>query len=94
SLLGGGATWLALVVAVNAVVGLAYYLRVVAVLYTPHPSPAAVRADGSSARTAAAAVPWAVGAALAAATLAGLVVGLAPQIVLDVASGTIFATGG
>ena len=42
----------------------------------------------------AAAVPWAVGAALAAATLAGLVVGLAPQIVLDVASGTISATGG
>src|SRR5690606_20266813 len=94
SLLGGGATWLALVVAVNAVVGLAYYLRVVAVLYTPHPSPAAVRADGSPARTAAAAVPWAVGAALAAATLAGLVVGLAPQIVLDAASGTISATGG
>jgi NADH-quinone oxidoreductase subunit N len=101
SLLGGGAAWLALVVAVNAVIGLAYYLRVAAVLYAPsHPSAAATggepgRADGpAAARAAVAGVPWAVGVALAAATVAGVVVGLAPQIVLDVAGGTVAATGG
>ena len=41
SLLGGGAGWLAVIVAVNAVVGLAYYARVAAVLYAPA-QPAAV----------------------------------------------------
>jgi NADH-quinone oxidoreductase subunit N len=35
SLLGGGAGWLALIVAVNAVIGLAYYLRAAALMYAP-----------------------------------------------------------
>ncbi|MEV6928220.1 proton-conducting transporter membrane subunit [Dactylosporangium sp. NPDC051485] len=35
ALLGGDATWLAVVVAVNAVIGLAYYVRVGAVLFAP-----------------------------------------------------------
>lgn len=72
SLLDGGAGWLAVVVALNAVIGLAYYVRVAAVLYGPAP------AGGSRAR-----IPWAVAAALGAATLAVVVVGFAPQVVLD-----------
>jgi NADH-quinone oxidoreductase subunit N len=40
ALLDGGVGWLAAVVAVNAVIGLAYYLRVAAVLYgPPQPQP-------------------------------------------------------
>ncbi|MGI5245668.1 NADH-quinone oxidoreductase subunit N [Dactylosporangium sp. CA-139066] len=35
ALLGGDATWLAIVVAVNAVIGLAYYVRAGAVLFAP-----------------------------------------------------------
>jgi len=38
SLLAGDAGWLAVVVALNAVVGLAYYVRVAAVLYAPEPA--------------------------------------------------------
>jgi NADH-quinone oxidoreductase subunit N len=73
SLLGGGAGWLAVVVALNAVVGLAYYVRVAATLYAP-PAPTAVPAR---------AVPWPVAGVLAAATALALVVGVAPQLVLD-----------
>ncbi|BCB86694.1 hypothetical protein Psuf_040070 [Phytohabitans suffuscus] len=72
SLLDGGAGWLAVVVALNAVIGLAYYVRVAAVLYGPAP------AEGTRSR-----VPWAVAAALGAATLAAIVVGFTPQVVLD-----------
>ncbi|MET0419842.1 MAG: proton-conducting transporter membrane subunit, partial [Actinoplanes sp.] len=39
ALLDGGAAWLALVVAVNAVIGLAYYLRVTAALWGPTATP-------------------------------------------------------
>ncbi|MEV1288183.1 proton-conducting transporter membrane subunit [Micromonospora sp. NPDC049679] len=77
SLVGGGAGWLAVLVALNAVVGLAYYVRVSAVLYAPttgeHATPARVR------------VPWPVAVALGGATLVALVVGFAPQFVLDAA---------
>jgi NADH-quinone oxidoreductase subunit N len=103
SLLGGGAGWLAVVVALNAVVGLAYYVRVAAALYAP---PAAGIAPGVAAGIAPPAagiapgvaagigtspggrpsVPWAVAAALAAATVAAVVVGFAPQLVLDAAA--------
>jgi len=87
SLLGGGAGWLAVVVALNAVVGLAYYVRVSAVLFA---APAAgpvqpagqVQVDERGGRR----VHWAVAAALGAATVAALVVGFAPQLVLDAAS--------
>lgn len=74
SLLGGGAGALAVVVALNAVVGLAYYVRVAAVLFTP-PVAEPPRAKLS----------WSVAAALGVATLAALVVGFAPQLVLDAA---------
>ncbi|WBB66337.1 NADH-quinone oxidoreductase subunit N [Micromonospora sp. WMMD812] len=78
SLLDGGAGWLALVVAVNAVIGLAYYLRVTASLYAP-PSPAGVTSAAPVAARAVAAV-------LAVATVAAVVVGVAPQLVLDLAA--------
>jgi NADH-quinone oxidoreductase subunit N len=74
SLLAGGSTWLAIVVALNAVVGLAYYLRVAAVLVSPGDA-------------AAAPVPgprrWPVLAALGVAAVAAVVVGFAPQLVLS-----------
>ncbi len=133
ALLGGGAGWLALIVAINAVIGLVYYLRVAALLYStppePEPAPAAVPVPapapapapestrvtapvGGPAAAAAAeqeprpgpaaglavpaeepegppgssAVPWAVAAALAGATLVAIVIGFAPQLVLDLAT--------
>jgi NADH-quinone oxidoreductase subunit N len=85
SLVGGGAGWLAVVVALNAVVGLAYYVRVAASLYA---QPQAVVA-GEPAEEPAPAAPvlsWPVVATLAVATLVAIVVGFAPQLVLDAAS--------
>lgn len=80
SLLVGQAGWLAVVVALNAVVGLAYYLRVVAVLYAPSPESAA-RPVGAATRA-----TWPVVIALAVAAVITVVVGFAPQLVLDVAA--------
>ncbi|MGC4767797.1 NADH-quinone oxidoreductase subunit N [Micromonospora sp. DT44] len=79
SLLDGGAAWLALVVALNAVLGLAYYLRVTAGLWTPRPSSGG---DGVVA------VPLVgvVAVVLAVATVAAVVLGVAPQLVLDLAA--------
>ena len=74
ALLAGHAGWLALVVALNAVIGLAYYLRVTASLYATPAGATAVR----PART--------VALALGVATAAAVVIGFAPQLVLDVAS--------
>ncbi|MFG1739728.1 NADH-quinone oxidoreductase subunit N [Micromonospora chalcea] len=74
ALLAGHAGWLALVVALNAVIGLAYYLRVTASLYATPAGAAVVR----PART--------VALALGAATVAAVVIGFAPQLVLDVAA--------
>ncbi|MEW2593820.1 proton-conducting transporter membrane subunit [Micromonospora aurantiaca] len=74
ALLAGHAGWLALVVALNAVIGLAYYLRVTASLYATPTGAATVR----PART--------VALALGVATVAAVVIGFAPQLVLDVAS--------
>lgn len=100
SLLDGGAVWLALVVAVNAVLGLAYYLRVAAALWStdrstagpiePEPPGSAAGAGpvGRPAATGPASVvrAWPVAAVLAAATVAAFVIGLAPQLVLDLAA--------
>ncbi|MEQ4301812.1 proton-conducting transporter membrane subunit [Plantactinospora sp. B6F1] len=103
SLLAGDAGWLAVVVALNAVIGLAYYLRAAAILYAPEPAAAragdAAAAPVVPAEPGAPAVPpgapvpaaepvrpaWAVVAALALATVIAIVVGFAPQLVLDVA---------
>jgi NADH-quinone oxidoreductase subunit N len=79
ALLTGGAGWLAVVVALNAVIGLAYYVRVAATLYAFAPADAA----RASARPA---LAWPVAVALAAVTVAGLVVGVFPQLVLSAAS--------
>ena len=76
SLLTGCAGWLAVVVALNAVIGLAYYVRVAAMLYAPDPLDRPARP-----------VPWPVAGVLLAATAVAVVVGFAPQLVLDWASG-------
>jgi len=83
SLLDGGAGWLAVVVALNAVVGLAYYVRAASVLFQPGEgmvadagAPAAAVITAGWPR-----VPVAVGLALAAVTVAAVVVGFAPQLV-------------
>lgn len=83
ALLDGGAAWLALVVALNAVIGLAYYLRVTAALWAPPTtSGAAASLPGGVA-----AVPLVgvVAVVLAVATVAAVVLGVAPQLVLDLA---------
>jgi NADH-quinone oxidoreductase subunit N len=80
ALLAGGAAWLAVVVALNAVIGLAYYIRVVTALFALAPGDA--RDTPEQRRPA---VPWPVAVGVAALTVAGLVAGFAPQLVLDVA---------
>ena len=70
SLVTGGAGWLAIVVAVNTVIGLAYYLRVAAIIYAPSVVPA-VRSK----------IHWSVAAGLVAATGAAFVIGVAPQLI-------------
>ncbi|MFF0252765.1 NADH-quinone oxidoreductase subunit N [Micromonospora zamorensis] len=79
ALLDGGAAWLALVVALNAVIGLAYYLRVTAALWAPTP----LSAPGGG--VAAVPVVGVVAVVLAVATVAAVVLGVAPQLVLDLA---------
>jgi NADH-quinone oxidoreductase subunit N len=74
ALLSAGSAWLAVVVAVNAVLGLAYYVPAVAALFAPaEPGAAAGRLR----------VRWPVTAALAAVTITAVLVGFAPQWVLD-----------
>jgi NADH-quinone oxidoreductase subunit N len=85
SLLAGGSAWLAVVVALNAVVGLAYYVRVAATLYAV---PTAVPAGGLPAGGLPVPGPGkarVVAVALGVLTAAALVVGFAPQLVLDAA---------
>jgi NADH-quinone oxidoreductase subunit N len=82
SLLTDGAGWLAVVVALNAVVGLAYYVRVAAALYAPAPAPASSTAAGAGVRPA-----WVVAAGLAGATAVAVLIGFAPQVVLDAVAG-------
>ena len=74
ALLATGTGWLAVVVALNAVLGLAYYLRAAAALFaSAEPGPRAP-------------APWPVAVALAGVSLAALVVGVAPQLVLAAVS--------
>src|SRR5262249_13961797 len=81
ALLTGGSGWLAVVVALNALVGLAYYVRVIATLFAFAPSDARTVALVAGAR-----LPWAVAVGLAVVTVAGIVAGFAPQWVLDAAN--------
>ncbi len=71
----GGVTWLAVVMAVNTVIGLYYYLSWAARLFLPS-SAAPVRV-----RTG-----WATGLAIAATAAGTLVLSIAPQIVLEAVS--------
>jgi NADH-quinone oxidoreductase subunit N len=77
SLLDGASGWLAVVVALNAVVGLAYYIRAAAALFQTSPTETAPARPRLS---------WAVATIVAALTIGGLVIGFAPQLVLDVAT--------
>lgn len=102
AILAADAWWLAVVVAANVVIGLAYYVRVAARLYAPAavpaPAPAAVPTPAPAPAPVPAAapvpdgaleprpvVPWPVAAVLAATTLLAIVLGFAPQLVLDIA---------
>ncbi|GIF76718.1 NADH-quinone oxidoreductase subunit N [Asanoa siamensis] len=76
SLLTGSSGWLAVLVALNAVIGLAYYVRVAALLYAPDPLDRPARA-----------VPWPVAGVLLLATGFAIAIGFLPQLVLDWASG-------
>ncbi|MDG4821244.1 proton-conducting transporter membrane subunit [Asanoa sp. WMMD1127] len=72
SLLTGSSGWLAVVVALNAVIGLAYYVRVAALLYAPDPLNRPSRP-----------VAWPVAGVLLIATAFAVAIGFAPQLVLD-----------
>ena len=74
ALLSTGSAWLAVVVAVNAVIGLAYYVPAVVALF-------AAPDNASDPRPARAG--WPAAAALGAVTALAVVVGFAPQWVLD-----------
>jgi NADH-quinone oxidoreductase subunit N len=76
-LVEGDATWLAVVVALNAVVGLAYYVRAGAALFAPTDEvhPPSLRPQ------------WTVALALTVLAVAGLAVGVAPQWVFSAFSG-------
>jgi len=77
SLLTGGSAWPAIVVAINAVIGLAYYVRAVGVLYAaPSSGDPVVGRPAPGGR--------AVGLALGVATAAGLVLGFAPEWLLRI----------
>jgi NADH-quinone oxidoreductase subunit N len=78
SLVTGSAWWLALVVALNAVLGLAYYARVVALLFAGVPERRYAEYTPRPARA-----PLPVAMVLTAATLVALVLGFVPQLVLD-----------
>lgn len=85
ALLGGGAEWLAVVVAINAVIGLAYYLRVAVQLYAA-PAPEREPRAGAAPPPGVPLRSGPVAVALGGATLAAAVVGFAPQLILDAAA--------
>ncbi|WP_031519855.1 NADH-quinone oxidoreductase subunit N [Streptomyces sp. NRRL F-5123] len=77
--------WLAVVMAVNVVIALVYYLRWTALLFAraPEPAPAAA-GEATAVRT-----PFALGAAVALTAAAGLALSGAPQLVLRFAQGSL-----
>ena len=85
--LDGSAGWLAVVVGLNAVVGLAYYARTAAACFGPAEAPTGPAASG------AAVAAWPVWAAVLATAVAGLLLGGWPQWVLDAASAVAAAVG-
>jgi NADH-quinone oxidoreductase subunit N len=89
ALIEGDQTWLAVVVAVNAVIALAYYVRVAALLYAGPTRIGIAVADPNLVEAALhprRPVTRAVAAALITATAAAVVLGFAPQILFDALS--------
>jgi NADH-quinone oxidoreductase subunit N len=84
----GTAAWLAIVVAVNTVIGLFYYLAWAARLFAPRP---AVAGNGGAAGVLS--VPRAVGAAIGVAAAGTIVLSLAPELVLHVTPLALSALG-
>jgi NADH-quinone oxidoreductase subunit N len=96
SAVGAQHGWLAVIMAVNVVIALAYYLRWTALLFTrpgeapaQAPGEAPVPVPGQAPAAVAAGTPFALGAAIALTAAAGLVLSGAPQIVLRYAQGTL-----
>ncbi|WP_030436474.1 NADH-quinone oxidoreductase subunit N [Actinoplanes subtropicus] len=89
ALIDGGWGWLAGVVALNAVIGLAYYVRATANLYAAPPKPGIQIVDPDLLERAThprLPVSRPVAAALIAATTAAVVLGFAPQLLFDALS--------
>jgi NADH-quinone oxidoreductase subunit N len=78
ALIDTGWGWLAGVVALNAVIALAYYVRIAAVLYAG-PTGVAV----ADLRAPKIPVTWPIATALGAAATAAVVLGFAPQLLFD-----------
>ena len=95
-----GLGWLAVIMAVNVVVALYYYLLWTAKLFQPAPEPAGESAAGPGAATgtgavaarpsAVAALPVPLAVCLGLAAVVGVVLSLAPQLVLQVTTGSLF----
>nr|BEK66482.1 NADH-quinone oxidoreductase subunit N [Kitasatospora purpeofusca] len=86
-----GLGWLAVVMAVNVVVALYYYLRWTAVLFAPAPD--AAPAEGAAERSATAAerrLPVSLTATLGLTASVAVVLSVAPQLVLQVVGGSLF----
>ncbi|MFD9063147.1 NADH-quinone oxidoreductase subunit N [Kitasatospora purpeofusca] len=86
-----GLGWLAVVMAVNVVVALYYYLRWTALLFAPAPD--AAPAEGAAERSAAAAerrLPVSLTATLGLTASVAVVLSVAPQLVLQVVGGSLF----
>ncbi|MFF5210386.1 NADH-quinone oxidoreductase subunit N [Streptosporangium sp. NPDC000396] len=87
----GGGAWLAVVMAVNTVIGLYYYIAWTARIFTPVPTVAGtgVTPEAGGSRTG-----WVpVGVAIALAGVVAVVFSIAPQVVLDLLPGDFIATG-
>jgi NADH-quinone oxidoreductase subunit N len=81
-----GLGWLAVIMALNVVVALYYYLGWTAKLFQAAPAPATAAAPAVAVRR----LPVPVALCLALAASAGVVLSVAPQIVLQVTSGSLF----
>ncbi|MFI0721635.1 NADH-quinone oxidoreductase subunit N [Streptomyces sp. NPDC021224] len=81
--------WLAVVMAVNVVIALVYYLRWTALLFARAPEPAPAAAGETVVEAAVARTPFALGAAVALTAAAGLALSGAPQLVLRFAQGSL-----
>lgn len=86
SAVDAGLGWLAVVMAINVVIALYYYLRWTALLFRVPEG--AEGSEGAQPRTKA---PWPVTAAIVVTAITAVVLSGAPQLILRVASGSLFA---